>query len=341
MELFADVLRDPAFREEKIELALNQARESIRRRNDEPMELTRREFRWLVFGQDSPWVRLPSMESLDTVTQESLLAFHRQWYHPNLTMMAVAGDFERDEMLALIERHFGDWEPVEMELPEVPPAPEEVPAGIHFIHRPDVNQSNIRIGHLGLPRHHPDEHAVKVMNFIYGQSGFTSLLMREVRSNRGLTYGIGGGLTEGTARGFYYVVTFTKSDTTGEIIDVTLDVTRDFQTSPPTPEELRLAQESEANSFVFQFDSSIAIANRRMTLEYFGYPDDYLETYLDHIQAVTAEDVQRVAADHIDLENVVILVVGNEAEIGDQLEQFGEVDRVPLMDFSTGEQIWP
>jgi zinc protease len=341
MELFADVLREPAFRQEKIDLALNQTREGIRRRNDEPMELCRREFRWLVFGQDNPWVRLASMESLDTITQESLLAFHEQWYHPNLTMLAVAGDFERDEMLALIERHLGDWEPVEMELPEVPPAPEEVPTGIHFIHRPEVNQSNLRIGHLGLPRHHPDQFAVKVMNLIYGQSGFTSRLMREVRSNRGLTYGIGGGLTEATTRGFYYVVTFTKSETTGEIIDVSLDVTRDFQSAPPTPEELRLAQESEANSFVFQFNSSIAIANRRMSLEYFGYPDDYLETYLDHIQSITAEDVQRVAAEHIDLDSVVILVVGNEEEIGDQLDQFGEVHQVPLLDFATGEQIWP
>ncbi|MBN1475548.1 insulinase family protein [Candidatus Sumerlaeota bacterium] len=341
MELFADVLRDPAFRQEKIDLALNQTREGIRRRNDDPMELCRREFRWLVFGKDNPWVRLESMESLDTITQESLLAFHERWYHPNLTMMAVAGDFERDEMLALIDRHLGDWERVEVEIPAIPPAPEEVPAGIHFIHRPDVNQSNIRIGHLGLTRHDPDEYAVKVMNFIYGQSGFTSRLMREVRSNRGLTYGIGGGLTEGTTRGFYYLVTFTKSETTGEIIDVSLEVTRDFQESPPTPEELRLAQESEANSFVFQFDSSIAIANQRMTLEHFGYPDDYLETHLDHIQAVTAEDVQRVAAAHIDLDDVVILVVGNEEEIGDQLEQFGEVNRVPLLDFATGEQIWP
>jgi predicted Zn-dependent peptidase len=341
LELLAAVLRDPAFRQEKIDLALNQARESVRRRNDDPREITRREFRWLVKGRENPWVRLSTMETLGAITRDDLVGFHETWYHPNLTMMAVAGDFERDEMLDLIEGHFGDWPATEMEMPEIPPLPDRVTPGIHFIHRPDVNQSNVRLGHLGLPRHHPDQFAVKVMNFIYGTSGFTSKLMREVRSNRGLTYGIGGAVTEDTVRGFYYVATFTKSETTGDIIDVVLDVTRDFQVSPPAAEDLQLAMDSIANSFVFRFNSSIAIANEKMMLEYQGYPEDHLETYLDKIQAVTAEDVQRVAQEHIRPDNLIILVVGNEEEIGDQLDHLGEVDPVPLIDFVTGDQIWP
>jgi zinc protease len=167
------------------------------------------------------------------------------------------------------------------------------------------------------------------------------MLMREVRSNRGLTYGIGGAVREAVERGVYYVVTFTKSETTGEIIDVILDVTRDFESHPPTAEELDLAKTSEANSFVFRFDSSISIANEKMSLAYRDYPDDYLETYLDQIDAVTAEDVARVAQEYIDPDNLVILVVGNEEQIGDQLDHLGEVHPVPLIDFTTGEQIWP
>ncbi len=341
LELFADVLRDPAFRQEKIDLALNQSREAIRRMNDEPRDIAAREFRWLTYGQNSPWARAATMATLDTITRDDLIAFHETHYHPDRMMMAVAGDFERDEMLALIERHLGDWERGGDEPPAIPPAPEDVTPGIYFIHRPDVNQSNVRLGHMGLLRHHPDQYVARVMNFIYGSSGFTSRLMREIRSNRGLTYGIGGALNESTGRGLFYAVTFTKTETTGEIIDAITEVTRDLQAHPPSAEEVQLAQESQANSFVFRFDSSIKIANERMRLEYWGYPDDYLETYLDRIQAVTAEDVQRVAREHIDLDNLVILVVGNEEEMGDQLDHLGDVIRVPLIDFATGEQIWP
>lgn len=341
VELLADVLRHPAFPQEKIDLAVNQMREQIRRRNDDPQEIARREFRWLLYGQDNPWARLPSMATLDAIGREDLVAFHSAWYHPNNTMLGVAGDFERDAMLALIERHFGDWPAVPVEIPPPPPVPDTVQPGLHFIHRPDVNQSNIRLGHWGVPRHHPDEFPIKVMNFIYGASGFTSRLMREVRSNRGLTYGIGGLVGEDTVRGVFFVATFTKSESTADCIRVIEEVTRQFQAEPPTAEELALAKDSEANSFVFRFDQAISIVNERMVLEFHGYPEDYLATYLDKIQAVSAEDVQRAAQAHIDPDELVILVVGNQAELGDQLSSLGEVHPVPLIDFATGEQIWP
>jgi predicted Zn-dependent peptidase len=340
-ELWADVLRNPAFRQEKIDLAKNQIAEGLRRMNDDPMEVCRREFRFLVMGRDNPWVRVTTQEDLDNIAQEDMFALHGRFFHPNNMRLAIAGDFERDEMLALIEKNFGDWERGDLDIPEPPPVPDDVEPGIYFIHRPDLNQANVRLGHLGAQRHNPDHHELKVMNFIYGTSGFTSELMREVRSNRGLTYGIGGAVTEDTERGFYYVATFTKNETVGEIVDVILDVTSGFQAEPPSAEQVRLAQESEANSFVFRFSSSMSIAAREAALELQGYPDDYLETYLSQIQAVTAGDVQRVAREHIDLDDLVILIVGTEEALAEQLESMGDYTRVPLIDYATGEQIWP
>lgn len=219
--------------------------------------------------------------------------------------------------------------------------PDSITPGIFFIHRPDVNQSNVRLGHFGVSRHDPDEYVIRVMNFLYGSSGFTSRLVREARTNRGLTYGISGQITEHTVRGLYVVATFTKSETTREMIDVIRQVTRDFQASPPAEAELELAKTSEMNSFVFRFETPISIASQRMNYEYHGYPADYLETYLDNIRAVTAEDVQRVAQERMHVDQTAILVVGNADEIGDQLTQLGEVTEVPLVDFATGEQIWP
>jgi zinc protease len=341
IELLSQVLRDPAFRQEKIDLALNQEREDIRRRNDDPREITRREFRWLLYGKDNPWVRLSSMDTLSNITRDDLVALHARHYRPNNTMLGVAGDFNRDEMMAMLQRHFGDWQRADVEIPPPPGVPDTVNAGVYFIDRPEVNQSNIRMGHWGIQRHNPDEFSVKVMNFIYGMSGFSSLLMREVRSNRGLTYGIFGLLGEGTVRGQFVVGTFTKSETTGQTIDVIRDVTRSFQESPPTQKQLDLAQDSEANSFVFRFDSPIKIVGERMNLEFYGYPDDYLDTYLDKVRAVTTADVQRVADQYIHPNDMIILVVGNAQQIGDQLQHLGTVHQVPLIDFATGQQIWP
>lgn len=341
LELLAAVLRTPQFAQEKIDLAINAERESVRRANDDPMGIARREFRSLIYGRGNPWARVTTGATLDAITRDDLVAFHQRFFHPNSTMIAVAGDVSREALLALLDEHFGDWPQAELDIPPLPEVPDSITPGIFFIHRPDVNQSNVRLGHFGVSRHDPDEYVIRVMNFLYGSSGFTSRLVREARTNRGLTYGISGQITEHTVRGLYVVATFTKSETTREMIDVIRQVTRDFQASPPAEAELELAKTSEMNSFVFRFETPISIASQRMNYEYHGYPADYLETYLDNIRAVTAEDVQRVAQERMHVDQAAILVVGNADEIGDQLTQLGEVTEVPLMDFATGEQIWP
>ncbi|NIR63369.1 MAG: insulinase family protein, partial [Aliifodinibius sp.] len=176
LNILADVLMNPEFREEKIELSKVQHRSGIARRNDNVQQIAYREFAKLIYGAESPYARHPEYETIDNITRDDLIEFHKKYYHPNNVIMGVWGDFDAKTMKKKIEEAFKDWKKVELNIPPVPEVDYEFKPTVNLIKKEDVNQTNIIMGHIGGRYDNPDYHALVLTNRILGGLPFTSRL---------------------------------------------------------------------------------------------------------------------------------------------------------------------
>ena len=187
LQIFAGLIRTPAFESARVELAKLQAIEGIRRRQDSPGSIVGREFVKLLYGADHPTARESSIESITRITRDDLVAFHRKTIHPNGMMLGVTGDFDKSAMLALLREVFGDWKKGEvpvLTIADVPQSPTAKPV-VRFVNK-DTSQTHLRIGHLSIKEQDPDYVALAIANDILGGSSFRSRLFNDVRTKRGL-----------------------------------------------------------------------------------------------------------------------------------------------------------
>ncbi|MGH9789460.1 MAG: M16 family metallopeptidase [Candidatus Acidiferrales bacterium] len=330
LEILADLLRNPAFPEDRIELAMVQQRTAIARRNDDVGGIAGREFAKLLYGADSPYARHTEYQTLQNIKRDDLFYFHLTYYHPNQVILGLWGDFDKVEVKKLVEQHFGSWQRQEMDIPPAPAAKAGAEPGVYFIQKDDVNQTNIRMGHLGGRFDDPDFYALNVMSEILG-GGFTSRLFRRVRSDLGLAYAVGAAWgAQYDYNGGFFVRCDTKSETTVKATQEILQELRRITQEPVTPEELKVAKESILNSFVFNFDTTGEIVRRLMTYEYYGYPRDFLDTFKANIEKVTADDVLRAARARLQPDKLVILAVGRHEDFDQPLSALGEVRDVNI-----------
>ena len=328
--IFVDILRNPEFRQEKIDLAKTQANTGISRRNDDAQSIGGRESTKLGYGPNSPYAREPEYATIASITRDDLLAFHRKTVQPNNIILGFSGDFDAAKMEAKLKQTFASW-PKGPAVPAAAPA-EITPAkpGVYFVAKDDVTQSNVYLVHSGTTRNNPDYYALAVMNEIFG-GGFAGRLFNEIRTARGLAYGVSGGVGAGWDHpGLFRSWTGTKSGTTVEAINALKGELNNLITKPFTAEELAQAKEGILNAYVFTIDSKSKVLGRRMELEFYGFPADYYDKYPGNIQKVTVDDVIRVAKKYVHPEQVAVLVVGKEKDFDKPLSTLGTVTPIDI-----------
>lgn len=327
--IFSDVLRNPEFRQEKIDLAKNNVRTGIARRNDNLGEIAGRESAKLGYGADSPYGRVPEYATVNAITRQDLVEWHAKYVHPNNIVFGITGDFDPAAMEAKLRAAFESW-PKGAAHPEVSGAIEPAKPGIYFVAKDDVNQSEIRMVAPGIRRDNPDFYAVQVMNEIFG-GGFSSRLFSKLRTRAGLAYAVGGGISANYGHpGLLRLSMGTKSATTAEAIQGLYKEIDGMRTQPVTTEELQRGKDAILNSFIFQFDSKEKVLQERMTYEVYGYPADFLERYQKGVEKVTAADVDRVAKKYLVKDKLAVLVVGKSADFDKPLDSFGKVTPVDI-----------
>lgn len=324
-----DLIRSPEFREDKIGIAKSQMNTVIARRNDDPMGIATREATRLGYGKDSPYARIAEYDTVNAVTRADLVAWHKQYVHPNNMIVGVVGDFDAKAMEQKLRKALGS-------LPKGPKAAapkfEASPAkpGVYFIQKDDVTQSNIRMVHGGVRKDDPDYYAIQVMNEVFG-GGFSARLFSNIRTKKGLAYNVGGGVgSQYDHPGLFTLSMSTKSESTVASVDALLEEIDKMQKEPISEDELRRAKDSILNSFIFQYDSKQKVLNQQLLLDYFGYPKDFLEKYQKAVESVTAEQVSAAAKKHIRKGELALLVVGKESELGTPLSKFGPVTPIDV-----------
>ena len=323
-KVFLDVLRDPAFRPDKLDLAQKEAIDAISRRNDNPLQIAARQAAKLAYGADNPYVREPEYSSIAAVQQQDLMSWHKQHLYPNYIILGITGDFDSAQMEARLRQAFGSWaKGPAWRNPHIEFHPAQ-PA-YYLVDKKDVNQSNIRMVGLGTTRDNPDYYAIEVFNYAFG-GGFSSRLFQDIRTRRGLAYAVGGGI--GTAfdhPGLLQMRLGTKSGTTVEALQALYQVIDDVQKHPIDEAEMKRAKDAILNSFIFNFDTPEKVLRERMAYEFYGYTADFLERYRAGVEKVTTADVARVAAKYLHKEQFPVLVVGNSSEFDKPLSALGPV----------------
>ena len=318
LPIAVDLLQHPAFSDQKLTLAKQQAVAGIIRRNDDASEVAEREAQKLVYGADSPYARQPEIASVMSITLADLEAWHKKSVFPNNMIVTVVGDFKSDEMEKKLRAAFEplppgpQWPKFESQFPGPKP-------GLYGIDKSDVNQSNVWIVGLGTERNNPDYYALAVMNEIFS-GGFGSRLFQDVRTKQGLAYSVSGGYGASYDHpGMFYTAASTKSESTVKATQAMLDQIGKLKTEPFTEAELKSAKDQLLNSFIFRYDSKEKVIGTAAQLEFYGYPPDFLEKYRAGIEAVTIPDLERVAKKYIDPSKFAVLIVGNESQYGTPL----------------------
>ena len=328
LTLFAQLLMTPAFREDRVNLARNKTIDALRRQNDDPKEIANRELRKALYP-GHPLGRVPTVETVRAINRDDLVAFHRAYYRPNNMILAVSGDIDRAGLLAKLRAAFAGWDKLAVAFPPVA-EPRTASSPAVLLAEKDINQSVIRMGHLGIDKNNPDLYAIRVMDHILG-GGFTSRLTTEVRSNQGLAYNVDSYFDVGRRFiGTFIAETETKSESTIKAINLMRAIITGITTAPVTDQELQLARDSIINSFIFGFTKPDAVVNQQARLEYFGYPKGYLENYRDNIARVTKDDVLRVAQKYLQPELFTLVVVGDEKRFDKPLSTLGTVREIKL-----------
>lgn len=328
-KVFADLLRNPEFRADKLELAQKQADDGISRRNDEIGEIAARESAKLAYGADNPYAREPEYSTIAAIARQDLIDWHKTYVHPNRIILGISGDFDSTAMEAKLRTAFEAW-PKGSELPKDEIQYHPAKPGYYLVSKEDVNQSAIHMVALGTTRNNPDYYAIAVFNEAFG-GGFSSRLFNDIRTKRGLAYSVGGGI--GTNFGHPGIMQFaagTKSQTTIESIQALDEDINNLGKQPITEDEIRQAKDAILNAFIFRLDSPDKVLNERVTYEFYGYPADWLDKYPAEIQKITAADVNRIATKYVHRDQLAVLVVGNAKEFDKPLTSLGSVKAIDI-----------
>lgn len=328
-KIFAELLRTPEFRDDKLDLAKREAFDSISRRNDEVSDIARREAVKLAYGAHNPYARVPEYSTIAAVTRQDLVDWHQTYAHPNNIVLGLVGDFDSAQMEATLRKAFGDWQKgTPAKRPDIHFDPAK--PGYYLIKKSDVNQSNIRMVGLGTTRDNPDFYAIEVFNEVMS-GGFSSRLVQSIRTAQGLAYAVSGGIgTRFDHPGLLQLAMGTKSETTIESIRALYDQIDKLQTKPIDQEEIAHAKDQILNAFVFNFDTPDKVLRERMAYEYYGYPPDFLERYRAGIEKVTPADVARIIPKYLHKDQLAVLVVGNSAQFDKPLSSLGPVTDVDI-----------
>jgi len=344
-KMMIDTFMKPAFPQDRLELAKFSGKQALTRLNDSVTTIAPYQMGYLLRGENHFTVKNPTSASIDSITREDLLAFHRQILHPQNFTITITGKFDKKAIMDRLNATIGSMRPTRVApLPGVP-APEFTRTpGLYVVDRPNAPQAMVQWAFPGMRRSDPDWHAAAVMNHILGGS-FTSRLMKKIRSDEGLTYGIRTALGTGAHwTGDLTGSAQTSNNTVAYLMRLALAEMKTLKDVPLTDSELQRVKSGIVDSFPSSWGKSNVVSTLASEA-IAGWPEDWWINYREKIQAVTPADVQRMARRLLDTNNIVILAVGQadviEAGDPDRPGLFKDIlplpiKRLPLRDPNTG-----
>jgi zinc protease len=322
LRMLSDLARRPAFEPGEIERQRQQMLSSLKVSTEDPGFIANTVFDRLVYGLHPYGMpQAGTAETLAAITREDIVAFHQRNYTPNNTILAIVGDLTADEAFEGVKRTFGDWErrPVPADTFTPPPDPTR---RVIVVNRPDAVQTEVRVGHVGIRRNHPDYMALNLAIRILGGEG-ANRLHQILRTARGLTYGAQADMDTRRESGAIEASTNTRSDATGEVLRLMVDEFWRLQRERVSERELSDAKAYLAGSFPLTIETPNAIATQILNVLFYGLPIEQLQSFRQRVNAVTPDDIERVARLYLRPDRLSIVLVGDASAFAAQLPRIG------------------
>ena len=325
LDLLADILFNATFPQDELDKWKNQQVAQLLQVRTQPAFLATERFQAILYPGDNRSLVVPTPEAIHRITRDLVVAYFNRNYRPEGGRVAVVGDIAAKQIAAKLDKVLGNWKGAAPKPPELPMHDAIAQKKIYLIHRPNSVQTTLYVGNHAIDRLSPDYIPAQVMNRVLGQ-GPAARLFRNIREDKGYTYGIGSGFSASRYLNHFTATTSVRTEVTGPALDELLKEFRDIRDRLVPAGELEGAKRAMIASFALNTENPAAALNNATTIKDYGFPADYWDTYPEKITAVTAADVQRVARKYVPVDNVQIVAVGDATQIRDVLAKFGPLE---------------
>lgn len=327
MDLLAGIVQEPTFPRAEVERQRSQVLGTIQQSRDQNALVASEHVAALVYGEH-PYARpvLGDAGSVQAITREDLVKFHKEFFRANLCVLVVAGDVDPNAVVAAVEARFAAMPKGDVPRRANPDGPRFEATRVRLLDKPNVTQTELRIGYEGTHRRTPDFYDLQVMNYILGGGGFSSRLIENARARGGLTYSANTSFDYGMERGAFYASTFTKNASVGQMIDVVLGTISDFRASGPTAKEVADAQRFLVGALPFGVQTAEGLAAQWAAIDLYDLGADYFERYAERLRAVTPASAKAAAEKYLRTDRLALVAVGTADSVRTQLEKFGSVE---------------
>lgn len=329
INLLAEIVFRPTFPEDELDLYRRNMIENLKFQRSQPNFLANEQTARLIYGKH-PYSRVsPKASDIEKLTSSALSKFHRRQFVSNNAVLIVVGDVEREGLLSELKQHFGDWERgiVAKSQSATPNLREE--SILTIVNRPGSAQANIVLANLAIKRDDPDFFSVLVMNQVLG-AGASSRVFMNLREEKGYTYGAYTRTDAKRNAGDFEATAEVRTAVTGDSLKEFFYELNRIRDEDVADNELADAKNFLTGVFPIRAETQEGLTNLIVSQELYGLPDDYLQTYRDHVSAITAADVRRVANKYIHPSKLAVVIVGDAAEILPQAKEYAS--RVEIFD---------
>jgi zinc protease len=325
LDLVSDIMFNPAFPQDELDKWKNRQLSQLTQIRAQPAFLGQERFFAVIYPNDDRAIVSPSAESINKITRDMIVEYYNKNFRPDTGRIGVSGDIAPRDIAAKLDKVLGNWKGSAPKLPEltVPGAIGE--KKIYLINRPNSVQTSLYIGNLAINRTNPDYIPIEVMNRVLG-AGPASRLFRNIREEKGYTYGISSGFGATHYINDFVVSTSVRTEVTGPALEEIFRELRDIRDRVVPTDELEGAKRALVAGFALSTENPATGLNNAMMIKDYGFPADYWDLYPGKISQVTAEDVQRVARKYIPVDNSQIVAVGDAAKVREALAKFGPVE---------------
>ena len=325
LSLMSDMLFNPAFPQDELDKWKNQQLSQLQQIRSLPDFLTTERLAKAMYPDDRRSFVMPTPEGVRGLTRDMLVAHYQRIYRPEGGRITVLGDIRQRDITPKLEALLADWKGAGIKPPDLPiPGPLKGRTVI-LVDRPKSVQTAFYLGNRALDRRNPDYIPAQVMNRVLG-GGPASRLFRNIREAKGYTYGISSGFTASHYMNIFTLQTSVRTEVTGDALREILKEFADIRTRPVPADELENAKRALVASFALSTENQATALSNATQIKEYGFPADYWDTYPEKISAVTAADVQRIAQKYVPLDDLVIVAVGDAAQIRKVLAEFGTIE---------------
>src|SRR5713101_772753 len=324
LELMADVALRPSFPQNEVELTKQNSKENLRQQRAQPSFLAAEMVSRVMFGNHPYSVIAPTPESIDATTRDRLVDFHGSKFVPNNAFFIIAGDIRPDSLLKKIDGLFGEWKKGEISNDDFPAPPQRNSRAAYLVDRPGSAQSNIVIANAGITRTSPDYFPMLLMHTVLGANASSRLFMN-LREEKGYTYGAYSNLDARRTAGTFRASAEVRTTVTGDSLREFFYELNRIRSEPVSEKELADAKSYLTGVFPIRLETQEGLIDQLVSIKMFDLPDDYLQIYRDRVNAVTADELQQVAQRHVMPDRAAIVVVGDAAEIREQVQPYSHV----------------